>query len=52
MDKKKDTKKKLTKEDLKHKEWKDFNKGQQEGRYSSNENIMYQGDVKGKKWGW
>ncbi len=50
-EKKNNKKQKITKEELKFKEWKNYNKEVQNNN-KSNENIMYHGEVKGKRWGW
>lgn len=42
---------KITKEQLKYKEWEKYNK-EYDQRGSKDVNPMYDGLVKGKKWGW
>lgn len=52
MDKKKKTPK-LTKEQFKFKEWEKYNKELDNGHKKRKDcNLMYEGKVKGHRWGW
>lgn len=53
MEKEKKGKPKITKEQLKYKEWEKYNKEYQNSNTNTKDNnLMYHGEVKGKRWGW
>lgn len=52
MEKQTKNKPKISKEQLKYKEWEKYNKEYDNKGSKNSSNLMYDGEVKGKRWGW